>query len=85
MPDLPDMPDSQDDKAHHLDTTGLNCPLPVLKTRRMLETLPKGAKLQVSASDPMAAIDLPHFCTTAGYTLHRQWEADGVFYFEIGK
>lgn len=79
------MPDKQDDNAHHLDTTGLNCPLPVLKTRRMLETLPDGAVLRVSATDPMAAVDLPHFCQTAGYVLHHQWENDGVFYFDIRK
>ena len=35
-----------------LDTKGLACPLPILKTRKVLSELPKGAKLEVLATDP---------------------------------
>ncbi len=50
-----------------LDCTGLLCPLPVLKARKALLAMPEGAVLAVVATDPMAAIDLPHFCATAGH------------------
>lgn len=50
-----------------LDCIGLLCPLPVLRARKRLLTLPAGSILAVQASDPMAAIDLPHFCTESGH------------------
>ena len=35
-----------------LDTKGLACPLPILKTKKALSELPKGARLEVLATDP---------------------------------
>lgn len=52
-----------------LDVCGLQCPLPVLKARKVLLAMPEGSLLHVSASDPMAAIDMPHFCAQAGHSL----------------
>jgi len=51
------------------DLRGLNCPLPVLKTRRKLQDLPSGTCLWVETSDPLAAIDMPHFCAEDGHAL----------------
>ncbi len=45
---------------------GLLCPLPVLKARKRLESMPSGHVLKVVATDPMSAIDMPHFCSRAG-------------------
>lgn len=50
-----------------IDTLGLLCPLPVLRVRKILNGLPSGAVVRVLADDPVAAIDLPHFCTEAGH------------------
>lgn len=52
-----------------LDCEALLCPLPVLKARKKLLQMAEGAVLCVRATDPMAAIDLPHFCTEAGHIL----------------
>ncbi|MFM2390501.1 MAG: hypothetical protein RLZZ437_2056 [Pseudomonadota bacterium] len=52
-----------------LDCTGLLCPLPVLRTRKRLMAMQPGQVLRVLATDPMAAIDLPHFCGQTGHTL----------------
>jgi tRNA 2-thiouridine synthesizing protein A len=52
-----------------LDVTELLCPLPVLKARKRLEAMASGSVLQVVATDPMAAIDMPHFCLEQGHTL----------------
>jgi tRNA 2-thiouridine synthesizing protein A len=52
-----------------LECEGLLCPLPVLKARKRLLHLPQGAVLAVRATDPMAAIDMPHFCAEAGHSL----------------
>ena len=51
-----------------VDCEGMLCPLPVLRARKRLMTLPAGAVLCLRASDPMAAVDVPHFCAEAGHT-----------------
>jgi tRNA 2-thiouridine synthesizing protein A len=55
-----------------LDATGLLCPLPVLKARKRLKSLPVGAILEMLADDPAAQIDVPHFCAEAGHALVSQ-------------
>ncbi len=55
-----------------LDLSGLLCPLPVLKARKALLGMGPGEVLHVIATDPMAAIDMPHFCIEQGYLLVKQ-------------
>ena len=69
--------------GHVLDTKGLNCPLPVLKTKRALKTVPLGETLTVTATDPASTIDFKHFCMTSGQELVETSEADGVFTYVI--
>lgn len=52
-----------------LDLKGLKCPLPVLKTRKALTRLSTGDRLTVLTTDPMAEIDIPHFCAENGHSL----------------
>ena len=52
-----------------IDTTGLKCPLPVLKVRKDLKALEKDDVALIIADDPLAEIDLRHFCTLKGYTI----------------
>jgi tRNA 2-thiouridine synthesizing protein A len=68
---------------HELDVTGLLCPLPVLKARKRLQTMASGAILQVTATDPMAAIDMPHFCSEQGHALLEQKVLGDHLYFRI--
>ena len=49
-----------------LDTKGLACPLPILKTKKALSELPKGAKLEVLATDPGSVPDFTAFCESTG-------------------
>jgi tRNA 2-thiouridine synthesizing protein A len=55
-----------------LDARGLACPLPVLKARKLMASLGAGKLLLVEATDPMAAIDIPHLCQEDGHRLIRQ-------------
>lgn len=66
-----------------LDVKGLLCPLPVLKARKRLGSLPAGGILVVEATDPAAVIDFPHFCAETGHELVDQHEAGGVYTFRI--
>ena len=70
---------------HDLDATGLLCPLPVLKARKRLKSLPAGDHLKVLADDPAAIVDIPHFCKESGYQLVNQGEIDGIQFYEILK
>lgn len=61
-----------------VDCTGLLCPLPVLKARKRLLAMQSGQVLRVLATDAMAAIDLPHFCTESGHAFLGATEQDGI-------
>jgi tRNA 2-thiouridine synthesizing protein A len=61
-----------------LDARDLICPLPVLKARKILIGMAPGAVLRVLATDPMALIDLPHFCSQAGHDHLGVTEAGGI-------
>jgi tRNA 2-thiouridine synthesizing protein A len=50
-----------------IDCTHMLCPLPVLKARKALAGMAEGELLAVIATDAMAAVDLPHFCTQGGH------------------
>lgn len=70
---------------HHLDVTGLDCPLPILRTKRELVRLAPGEQLQVAATDPHSVVDFLAFTGKTAHTMIRHWDADGVFYFLIEK
>lgn len=55
--------------AETYDLRGLKCPLPVLKTRRRLQGMAPGSELAIETTDPMAGIDIPHFCREEGHEL----------------
>jgi tRNA 2-thiouridine synthesizing protein A len=71
------------DRFIELDAMGLLCPLPVLKARKRLLGLMPGAVLKVLASDPVAVIDMPHFCAEAGHELLATDAVDGGHAFTI--
>ena len=66
-----------------LDTKGLACPLPILKTKKVLSELPKGATLEVLATDPGSVPDFKAFCQSTGNTLVEHSEQGGVYRFVI--
>ena len=66
-----------------LDTKGLNCPLPILKTKKVIKDLPKGGTLEVLATDPGSIADFQAFCQTTGNVLLEQEESGGVYRFLI--
>lgn len=68
-----------------LDVTGLQCPLPVLKTQKALKPLASGALLEVISTDPMAAIDIPHFCKEHGHTFLGQAPEGVAIRFTVKK
>ncbi len=66
-----------------IDATGLRCPMPVLQARKALDTMKARQVLKLTATDPVAPLDMQHFCNEAGHTLMSSIEKDGVFIFMI--
>jgi tRNA 2-thiouridine synthesizing protein A len=52
-----------------LDARGHHCPVPTLRLRRALEAVAAGDEIRLLADDPMAKIDVPHFCAEGGFEL----------------
>jgi tRNA 2-thiouridine synthesizing protein A len=67
------------------DLRGLKCPLPVLKTRKRMENLTPGALIEVETTDPLAVIDIPHFCNEDGHRLEQAEPIAGGHRFLIRK
>lgn len=68
-----------------LDTSGLMCPLPVLKAKKAIAQLASGELLEIIATDPGSVLDFEAFCGVGGHSLVRQSEEGGVYRFEIRK
>lgn len=66
-----------------IDARHLLCPLPVLRARKALAALAPGARLAITTTDPMAVIDLPHFCAEQGHRVIDTQETAGETRFVI--
>jgi len=73
------------DIAQTLDARGLNCPLPILRTRKAINQLASGQVLEVIATDPGSVKDMDSFCTQTGNRLVASNEANDAFVFLIEK
>lgn len=54
-----------------LDATGLQCPMPLLKTRQALRHLKQGEQLAVLVTDPASVDDIPAYLRQSCHTLVR--------------
>jgi tRNA 2-thiouridine synthesizing protein A len=70
---------------HVLDLRGLKCPLPVLKARKAMNGLAVGERLILECTDPMTAIDVPHYAQQEGHRLERQEQRDGIYVYTLTK
>lgn len=64
-----------------LDVRGLNCPLPILRTKKALSEMSSGQTLRVQATDPGAVRDFEAFARQTGNTLLSSTEQGEVFEF----
>ncbi len=66
-----------------LDVKGLNCPLPILRTKKTLAEMESGQVLRVMATDPGSLKDFPAFARQTGNELVEQREVDRVYEFYL--
>ena len=63
------MKDSVENDEIVLDTSGTECPIPVLKARKLAQELKKEIIIKVVATDPLATADFEHYCKQSGLSL----------------
>ena len=68
-----------------LDARGLNCPLPILRTKKALAGLETGDTLRLISTDPGSVKDIDSFCNQTGNELLENFNDSGEFSFIIRK
>ena len=66
-----------------LDTKGLLCPMPVIKTQNQIQNMAVGEILLVEATDPGVLHDIPAWCRINGHKVLLQYQEDKVCYLFI--
>lgn len=68
-----------------LDCKGLACPMPIVKTKKEIDTLDSGEVLEVHATDKGAKNDLSAWAQSSGHELIKDEEENGVLKFWVKK
>ncbi len=68
-----------------LDASGLNCPLPILKTKKALASMAGGETIHVIATDPGAMPDFAAYAEHSGHRLHVAEQRGECFHFVLEK
>ena len=71
--------------THTLDARGLNCPLPILRTKKALSGLGSGETLAIVSTDPGSLKDMQAFCKQTGHELVESRSEQGEFVFVVRK
>lgn len=68
-----------------LDTSGLMCPLPLLRLKKALVGMDRGQLVRVLATDPASVLDFGVFLEQGGHHLVAHWEQAGTLFFLVRK
>ena len=68
-----------------MNLRGLKCPLPALRLRKKLSGLQAGDLIVAECTDPLTAIDVPHFVNQTGHALVSHERNAGLYLFTIVK
>jgi len=71
--------------AHDLDARGLNCPLPILKIRKVLNQAEAGEVVRMISTDQGSLKDIESFCNQTGNTLLSTTSDDSEHTFFVRK
>jgi tRNA 2-thiouridine synthesizing protein A len=77
------MKDKIENNEIELDTSGTECPIPVLKTRKLCLSSAKGKIIKVIATDPLAEADFRHYCEQSNYTFINIKKSKGILYIRF--
>lgn len=68
-----------------LDLKGLSCPMPVVKTKKALDSMGNGQILSIEVTDKGSKADIPAMLKRTGNELLSAEEKDNIFSFLIKK
>ncbi|MCL6472218.1 MAG: sulfurtransferase TusA family protein [Firmicutes bacterium] len=68
-----------------LDCKGDVCPMPILKTKKAMDSLSSGQVLQMMSTDPGSHNDLLSWCERTGNELIEKEDSGGVFTYYVRK
>ena len=68
-----------------LDTTGLFCPMPIIKASEAMKQLDAGAVIEVVSDDPAIEFDLPAWCKSQGHVIESMAVEGGVYRYGVTK
>ena len=71
--------------SKELDTTGLSCPLPILKTKKSLADMTSGEVLKIISTDSNSIKDIEAFSHQTGNTLLLSQSQNGKYVFFMQK
>jgi tRNA 2-thiouridine synthesizing protein A len=66
-----------------IDARGLNCPLPILRTKKALNDMASGQTIRITATDPASVRDFQAFARQTGNELLDHGEDAGAFWFVL--
>jgi tRNA 2-thiouridine synthesizing protein A len=66
-----------------LDARGLNCPLPILRTKKALADMQSGQVLRIASSDVGSVRDMAAFCKQTGNELLESSEGNNEYTFFV--
>ena len=77
--------EKKEEGMYTLDVCGYVCPHPQLYTKKSLEKIKEGEKLQLIFDNPSSGESITQMCDSAGHELLEQKEEDGKIYYTIEK
>ena len=71
--------------TEELDTSGLSCPLPILKSKKAIKKLEVGDILKIISTDPGSVKDIGSWTRMTGHELLSHEESGKTFVYYVKK
>ena len=68
-----------------LDTVGLYCPVPIIKTAARIREMRVGQVLEILSDDRVILLDMPAWCRSWGHEFLGQFEEEGEIHLFVRK
>ncbi|HWI51797.1 MAG TPA: sulfurtransferase TusA family protein [Symbiobacteriaceae bacterium] len=68
-----------------LDARGLQCPMPVVKAKKAIDSLQSGQVLEILATDPGSKADFAAWSRSTGNELVSSSDEGGVYKYQVRK
>lgn len=79
---MPENTQERPQADREIDTSGLTCPLPILRAKKALADMASGSVLRVLSTDKNSVADFQAFCRQTGNALlHQEDDGTGFVHF----